>query len=120
MKSFVFLQRDLRFLGVLPCERAKYLASIGIFYGLLVSHICATFWFYLYRARTTAEQSESSFAALSLSWTLFWRIAFHFKSKEYAKLLEDLDIIIEKSDGIKFYLSFYHTRIVSNFKICIE
>lgn len=98
MKSLEFLQRNLRFLGILPREGAKYVASIGISHGIWISNICATLWFRLYWARTPAEQSESYFVALTLLSAVFWHMTLHFRNKEYAKLLEDLDIIIGKSD----------------------
>lgn len=98
MEPLDFLQPHLRYLGISPWDSTKYIASIGISYGSWISNICTAFRFYLYSGRTPAERSNSLFAAMTFSLIIFWHFAFTLQRKVYAKLLEDLNAFIEKSN----------------------
>lgn len=118
MEPLDFLQRNLRYFGISPWDSAKYIASNSISYGFCILNICTSFWFYLYGGRSPAEQSESLFIAMSMSFITIWHLAFTLQNKEYAKLLEDLSAIIEKSN--EHIESFPPERIELNLSLCIE
>lgn len=97
MEHLDFLQRNLHYLGISPWDSVNYIASISIF-GSCISNMCAAFWFYLYCGRTPADRSNSLFVTVSAVFIICWHLAFSLQKKVYAKLLEDLNVIIETSN----------------------
>lgn len=102
MKLFEESREFLLWTGILSwgeSQRAKTYTTISssFFLGFIGFSCFASFWYFLFEAKTKVETAESFYIGLCLLLYFAWYIICLWCKDNYKSLLFDLEKIIEKS-----------------------
>lgn len=105
MQLFKELKVQLCQLGIIsiePNRKSRYIAVV-IRCSLFIVYISKPIlvaWYLIFESKTFREHLKCISALLFVSLVLTWYSALVFQSEKYRKLLDELDLIIEKSKSI--------------------
>lgn len=100
MMCFEILKKYMLFFGIF--QHSSNEKTLRIFFmcfnvTVLIVYFLLNAYFFVFEAQTFSDYSGSSFYLLCSILVLWWQVVYLIERKNFSKILEDLEQIIERS-----------------------